>query len=60
MEFNMEARFILETVREGKVVLCFKHAVQAANRGEHPEIEVSNDFDTIDCRACYKERHKIT
>ena len=62
MEINIRARFTLDTIREGKIVLCFKHAVQAANRGEDVEVEV-DDFDrpgkSSNCRACYKERHKI-
>ena len=67
MEFNIGARYTLET-EEGKVVLCFKHAVQAANKGKDVELEVINfDHDevglqslkSLNCRACYKERHDI-
>lgn len=64
MELNLSARYTLDTIEDGKIILCFKHAVQAAIKGEDVELEV-DDFDapgdvrSTHCRACYKERHNI-
>ena len=42
MEINLQARYRLET-EDGKIVLCFKHAVQAASKGKDVQMEV-DDF----------------
>lgn len=58
MEFNIKAIFTLETKDDGTIGLCFKHAVQAANKGKDVKLEVGDCFSDV-CRICYKKKHRI-
>ena len=60
MEINLQARYTLET-ENGKIVLCFKHAVQAASKGKDVQVEIdeygsTGDMRSLHCRTCFEER----
>ena len=64
MQINLTTRFTLDTAETDKVVLCFKHAVQAANRGEDVQLEIDEfggpgDMRSTHCRTCQKERERL-
>ena len=64
MQINLQVRFTLET-NKGQITLCFKHAVQAAVRGDDVQQEI-DDFGstgetrTLHCRHCYTEGHRLS
>ena len=59
MMINPEVRFITDCEERGKIVLCFKHAVQAAVAGESVEVEIDEfggpgDMRTTHCKLCHE------
>ena len=60
MQINLNVRFTLDTREGDKIVLCFKHAVQAANKGKDVQMEVDDfggtgDMRSLHCRTCFTE-----
>ena len=60
MEINLQARYTLET-EDGKIVLCFKHAVQAASKDKNVQMEVDDFGSTgetrsLHCRQCFLDK----
>lgn len=60
MQINLTARFTVDTIKDGKIVLCFRHAVQAANKGEDVQMEIDEfggpgDMRSTHCKDCHKE-----
>ena len=60
MQINLEIRFTSDTKDGDKKVYCFKHAVQAANRGEDVQLEIDEfgspgDMRSTHCKACFTE-----
>lgn len=57
MNINLKIRFTYDTKHMGKVVVCFRHAIQAANRGEDIELEIddfSGDIRNTRCEVCHR------
>lgn len=61
MQLNLDTRYTLVTREGNKIVLCFKHAVQAANKGEDVQVEIDDfgstgEMRSLHCRTCFTEK----